>query len=240
MFKSAQPEKASSNKEKSKENLFLSLLLNVGIPIFALSKLSSILGPTPALLLALLGPTLYAIYDYMKRHQINPISMLGFMGALIKGLFAYYHLDGFWFAVQEAAIPASLGVYTILSAIMGKPLVTYFVYNESVFNLPKLEQRLADNGAQAEFSRLLWQLTLLFGASFFFAGGMNFVLARKIIVSPAGTEAFNLELAKMTGLSYGVIAVPKMILTALSLWWFIHHLKKLTGLSLDELFHEKS
>ncbi len=67
---------------------------------------------------------------------------------------------------------------------------------------------------------------------------MNFILAKKIITSPAGSAEFNLELAKMTGLSYGVIAVPKLILTIMGLWWFVHQLKKLTGLALEELFHE--
>ena len=228
-----------TNSEK-KENLLASILCNVAIPIFVLSKLSGNLGAMNALFFALLFPLGYAIYDYKKRKIKNPISMLGFASVLIKGLFAFYKLDGFWFALQEAAIPTFLGLFTIVSAWMGKPLVNYFIYNENIFNIALLEEKLHQNHSKSEFKKLLWYITFIFGGVFFLGGVLNYILAINIIVSPAATEAFNKELAQMTLWSYFVIAIPKIILTMLCLWWFIYKLKKLTGLKASEMMLDKN
>ena len=90
---------AASTSKDNKENLFVSLIFNVALPILILSKLSSHLGPMRALVVALAFPFFYAIYDFYKRRQANPISILGFVSTLIKGLFAFYRVDGFWFAL---------------------------------------------------------------------------------------------------------------------------------------------
>lgn len=222
-----------------KENLWISLLFNVAIPILILSKMSSVLGALNALLAALFFPFAYALYDFYKRRQANPISILGFSSTLIKGLFAFYQVDGFWFAVQEAAIPTFLGVFTIGSVWIKRPLVNYFLYNESVFNVELLNEKLAQNHAEEQFKRLVWQVTLVFGFAFFLGGALNYILAIRIIVSRAGTEAFNQELAKMTMLSYVVIVLPKLLITVSGMWWFIHKLKKLTGLQLENILRNQ-
>jgi hypothetical protein len=228
---------ASTSKE-NKENLFVSLIFNVLLPIFILSKLSSHLGPMKALVLALAFPFFYAIFDFYKRRQANPISILGFASTLIKGLFAFYQVDGFWFAVQEAAIPCFLGIFTIFSAWINKPLVNYFLYNENVFNIDTLEKKLDENKAKDKFKGLIWQITMIFGFAFFLGGILNYFLAIHIIVSPAGTAQFNAELARMTFLAYLVVVIPKMIISLFGVWWFIFKLKKFTGLSVNEILKE--
>ncbi len=232
-------EKSISTKKKNKENLFVSLLCNVVVPIFILSKLSKPLGAMQALMLALAFPVVYALYDFYKRRQANPISILGFVSTLIKGLFAFYKVDGFWFAVQEAAIPCFLGVFTILSAWFNKPLVNYFLYNENVFNIDLLEQKLRESNSLARFRVLIWQITMIFGAAFFLGGILNYFLALHIIVSPAGTPEFNSQLAHMTFLAYAVVVGPKMIISVAGIWWFVYNLKKLTGLKLGEILNEQ-
>jgi hypothetical protein len=228
---------ASTSKE-NKENLFVSLIFNVLLPIFILSKLSSHLGPMKALVLALAFPFFYAIFDFYKRRQASPISILGFASTLIKGLFAFYQVDGFWFAVQEAAIPCFLGIFTIFSAWINKPLVNYFLYNENVFNIDALEKKLDENKAKDKFKGLIWQITMIFGFAFFLGGILNYFLAIHIIVSPAGTTQFNTELARMTFLAYLVVVIPKMIISLFGVWWFIFKLKKFTGLSVNEILKE--
>jgi hypothetical protein len=57
-------------------------------------------------------------------------------------------------------------------------------------------------------------------------------------VSPAGTPEFNTQLAKMTGLAYLVVALPKMTISIFGLWWFIHQLKKFTGLKVNDILKD--
>lgn len=230
---------SSHSQKENKENLFISLVFNVLLPIFILSKLSSHLGPMRALLLALAFPFIYAIYDFYKRRQANPISILGFISTLIKGLFALYKVDGFWFAVQEAAIPCFLGAFTILSAWFNKPLVNYFLYNENVFNISLLEAKLIENNSIDKFKILMWQITMIFGFAFFLGGVLNYFLAINIIVSPAGTSEFNSQLAQMTLLAYLVVVLPKMAISIFGIWWFIFKLKKYTGLKVNEILKDQ-
>ena len=67
---------------------------------------------------------------------------------------------------------------------------------------------------------------------------LNYVLARYLLVSPAGTEAFNNELGKMHLWSWPVIVVPGMAMMMLALWRFIKGLQVSTGLKLDDLMHD--
>ncbi|APJ05182.1 VC0807 family protein [Silvanigrella aquatica] len=221
--------------KKSKENFLLSLLFFVIIPVLVLNKLSSTLGPLNALLLSLSVSLIYGIYDYFKRKQASLIAVLGITSILIKGIFACFKVDGLWFAIQEAAIPTFLGIFTIVSAWIGKPFVNYFIYNENIFKIEFLESKLKEKKAENAFKVLMWQITMVFGCAFFLSGLLNFILAIDIIVSPSGTEAFNKELAEMTWKSYIVIALPKTVISLFGLWWFIFRLKKLTGLNASEI-----
>jgi len=53
--------------------------------------------------------------------------------------------------------------------------------------------------------------------------------------SPAGSEAFNAELARMNLLSWPIIALPTMAMTIFALWRLLGGLKRATGLELEEL-----
>ena len=52
----------------------------------------------------------------------------------------------------------------------------------------------------------------MLAGTFLFSSVMNYLLARWVVTSPAGTEAFNNELGRMTLLSYPVIAIPSMLM----------------------------
>ena len=67
---------------------------------------------------------------------------------------------------------------------------------------------------------------------------LNYVLARLIVVSPAGTTAFNQELGKMTALSFPVIMAPLALLFALALFFLVSGIRKQTGLEVADIFRE--
>lgn len=64
---------------------------------------------------------------------------------------------------------------------------------------------------------------------------MNYLLARWVVTSPAGTEAFNEELGRLTLLSYPIIAIPSMLMMMGLLFWLARGAKALTGLDLHDM-----
>jgi len=56
-----------------------------------------------------------------------------------------------------------------------------------------------------------------------------------VVTSPAGTEAFNRELGRLTALSYPIIAVPSMLMMMALMFWLARGAKALTGLDLSDM-----
>ena len=109
------------NKQTTQDHPFVSLAFNIVIPVLVLQKLTSKLGPTYTLLLALLFPLAYGAYDYLKNHNKNWISVLGVVNTLFTGGFALLKLGGLWFAVKEAAFPLIIGVAVLVSNYLKTP-----------------------------------------------------------------------------------------------------------------------
>ena len=109
---------AGANREpraETQENPLVSLLFNIAIPALILYKLSTPerLGPVWGLLAGLAFPLGYGLYDFARRRRTNFISILGFVSILLTGGFGLMELDGIWFAVKEASIPALIGLAVI-------------------------------------------------------------------------------------------------------------------------------
>lgn len=227
--------------KERKENVLVSLLLNILIPSLILFKLSaeSRLGPLLALIVALLFPFIYGATDLFQRRKINYISLLGLVSLLLTGVIGLFELDGYYLAVKEAAVPLVIGLAGVISIKTQRPLVRMLVYNEKVIKVDKVNLALNAQGKKACFDRLLTHSTLMISASFFLSAVLNYVLARVIVVSAAGTEQFNAELGRMMMLSYPVIVIPSMIVMILTLWYLLAGIKRLTQLDLEEIFQIK-
>ncbi len=228
-----------SSPSPKRENLLVNIVCNLVLPFLILSKLSgeTRLGPIWALVLALMFPLGYFCYDFAQRRQANFVSILGFVSILLTGGFALMKLDGIWFAVKEASIPTVIGLAVLLSMNSKRPLIRQFVYNDQVINTPKVDAALTERGNEAAFKGLMRQAGWLVTLSFLISGVLNFVLARWLLTSPSGSEAFNQELAKMNLLSWPVIVVPSMGMMMFALFRLFGGIKRLTGLELEEIMH---
>ena len=220
------------------ENLLVSVVCNIVLPALILGKLSTParLGPAGALVAALLFPLGYGTYDFIRRRKANFIAVISFAGVLLTGSLGLLKLDGFWFAVKDAAISSLIGVAVVASLRSREPLVKTMFCNDTVMDLPRVEAALKERGAEAGFAGLLRQCTLIVAAAFFVSAALGYFLARYLLRSPAGTPEFNAELAKMHWFSWPIIGVPCMVLMMLALWRLIRGLKALTGLTTDEIF----
>ena len=79
----------------------------------------------------------------------------------------------------------------------------------------------------------------LLAGTFFFSAVMNYALAKWVVVSPSGTEAFNQELGKMMAMSYPVIAIPSMIMMLGIFYYLWRTINRLSGLELEEVIAVK-
>jgi hypothetical protein len=228
-----------SSAPAKRENLLLNLACNIAAPALILSKLSTEdrLGPVLALIVALAFPLAYGAADFLRRHSFNFISGIGFASTLLTGGFALAELDGFWFAVKEAAVPCVIGLLVLLSTKSKRPLIREFIYNPQVIDIPKVDAALAARGNSSAFDRLMQRSAWLVAGSFAISAALNFALARWLLTAPGGTPEFNAQLGKMQWLSWPVIVVPSMAIMMFALWQLLGGIKKLTGLELDQIFH---
>ncbi len=237
----------TEKKQVKKENTFLNLGFNLILPILLLNKgkqwFGSYLEPyfenvaVGVLLIAIAFPVVYFIYDYIKRSKYNVFSILGLISVLLTGGIGILEIPTEWFAVKEAAIPLLLGLAVLISLKTPYPLIRTLLYNPEIIDVDKVHDALVEHKSEAAFERLLVRCTWLLAGSFLLSGVLNFFLARWIVVSPSGTDAFNSEVSKMMAWSWPVIAIPSMAIMMYALMQLLGGIKKMTGLELDDVLH---
>jgi hypothetical protein len=222
------------------ENLILNLVFNVGLPTAIMSWASGpkLLGPKWGLLIALVFPLGYGLYDYAKRRRLNFISAIGFVSVLITGGFGLRKLDGFWFAVKDGVMPALIGLAVLASLRAKEPLVHEILYNPQVIDVERVEQALIARNTQDGFTQLMRRSSYLIAGAMLISAVLNYAFARWIIVSPPDTEAFNKELAKMHWVSMLGLSIPVIAMMMYALWQLMKGLEKLSGLTMDEILRQ--
>ncbi len=226
---------------KKKENPVINLLFNIVIPVGIIySRLTGpeYLGPLYGLILALSFPAAYFVYDLISRKKTNFISIIGFISIFLIGIIGVLELPSEWIAYEKAAIPLVIALAILISLKTPIPLVHKMFYNEEVWDVEKINHILSEKKKESQLSRIFTYSTYMLAASFIFSSVLNFTLAKIIIKSPTGTEAFTQELGKMMIVSKFVIAIPCTIIMMLILWYILHSMKKLTGLEMDDMFAE--
>jgi hypothetical protein len=214
-------------------------LVAIVIPSVILMKFSGpeSLGAVNALLLALAFPLGCGLYDFSQRRKLNLFAVLGLISVVLTGGIGLLQLDTQWLAMKEAAVPGLIGLAVVISAHTRYPLVRVLLYTPALLDVERVRERLTARGVEQAFEARLRQATRMLGGTFFFSAAMNYFLATWIVVSPAGSTAFNEELGRMTLLSYPVIALPATVMMMFVLYYLARVIRELTGLKLTELLH---
>jgi len=223
-------------KEK-KENLLVNIALNIIIPTVILTKFSGedALGVKYALIVALAFPIGYGIFDFGRAHKINLFSALGVISILLTGGISLLELDPAYIAIKEAAVPALLGLATVGSIYTRYPLVRTFLYNDKFIQVPKVNSALEKYDNKHAFDNRLRNASFMVASSFFLSSALNYGLAKYLLVSPPGTEEFNIELGKMTLWSFPVITLPAMSVMIITLVYLYRSITKLTHLDFEDI-----
>jgi hypothetical protein len=254
---------ATQNQPKQ-EHPLANILINVIIPVLVLSYLSKDpdlqeklgkvarpwhIGPLKAMILALLMPLGYGAWHFIQTRKGNFFSALGLISVLLSGGLTLYLWNangtvkptaGILFGIKEGLIPLVLGVAVLMSHRSPAPLIRVFLYNDTIFNIPKIERRIEELEARPEYENLLFGATKLFAASFFLSSLMNVLLAqwffRDFDASAIDAlEIYNSIIARLTGWGFAVIGVPILLFLFFTLKSLLKGLGKLTGFKDEEL-----
>ena len=246
-------EKDKINNSK-KENLLLNIGFNLILPILFLRKGSDWFGESLAsrlnsapdstlvgsimLIVAISFPIGYGILDFAKRRKWNFLSILGAVSALLTGGIGL--IPGAtvkMFAVKEAALPAILGIMTIVTLKTKRPLVHLFLFNPEVINVELVNDKLKIMNNHSAFDKLMARCTWLIAFTFILSASLNYFLSRLIVVTEPAIDkiAYNDEVGKMMGWSFPIISIPCMIVSAYAFWILINGIKNLTGLKFEEV-----
>lgn len=215
----------------------IDLLVSLIIPSVILMKFSgnSDLGASGALITALAFPISWGLFELVKYRKFNFIALLGLISVLLTGGIGLLQLDTQWLAIKEAAVPGIIGIAVLISTQTRYPLIKTLLYNPKVLNVDKISQKLDELGQTVVFESRLMNATYLLGGTFFFSSMMNYILARWIVTSPAGSAEFNEQLGQMTLLSYPVIAIPSMVMMMAVFYYLWRTIHGITGLALEDI-----
>jgi len=255
---------AAREPSKHQEHPLANILINVLIPVLALSYLSKDpefqqaigktaqpwhIGPLKALIVALAFPIGYGAWHFIKTRKANFFSALGFISVLLTGGLTIYLWNGdgtvkphadVLFGLKEGSIPLILGIAVIGSHYTSSPLLRVFLYSDSLFDIAKIERLVQEAASTERYRKILFQATLLFATSFFISTVMNFGLALYFLgdldhTASNARELYNERVAKLTGWGFAVIGVPILIFLFFTLRRLLAQLRSLTGLTDEEL-----
>jgi hypothetical protein len=128
-----------------------------------------------------------------------------------------------------------IGLVILGSTWTRTPLIRLMVFNDALFDVNRVHAALELRGNSLAFEQRLRTGTVMLAATFFFSAVANYLLARWVVTSPAGTTAFNQELGRLTALSYPIIAVPSMLMMMGLMYWLVRGAKAMTGLNLGDM-----
>ncbi|MDB1126104.1 VC0807 family protein [Vibrio algarum] len=224
-----------------KSRPMVDLLVSIALPAFILMKLSgeNELGPSGGLIVALAFPIGWGLFELIKYRKFNFIALLGLVNVLLTGGIGLLELDNKWLAIKEAAVPAVIGVAVLVSTFTSSPLVKTLLFNPSIMDVETIIQRLQQRKSIVAFESRLMTATYLIACSFAFSATMNYILAKWIVTSPAGTAAFNAELGQLTLYSYPMIALPSTAMLLGVFYYLWRTIHDLTGLELDQVLAKK-
>ena len=238
-----------TQEEKPGASLFSNICYNIILPVVILKQGPKIINKffqdyaehaqVISLIVALAIPTAYGLYELIKYKKRNMVSVLGVVSILLTGGFALLKVEGIWFAVKEAAVPLAIGIAVLVSAFTKKSLIEMMLYNPSVIKVDLIEEKLRTENKLDALKKHLRFCTIILAFSFFISAALNYWLAYDIFVSgvegEVSDETMNDMVQEMIWKGYVVIALPCMIIMVGLLIYLIKGLKKLTGMSTEEL-----
>ena len=241
-----------------KENPLISISFNIFIPVLILKNgenwihkilqlldiaelpvqfLDTINLSSMAFLIALIFPVGYFIYDFLKRKNVNVISILGFINVLLTGGIGIFGerfgLSKNWFIIKEGALPSLIGLTLITLRKFRKESFNKILLNDMLFDNYKIGSSINDE-RQYEFERIVYRAGSHFIIGLFMSSFVQFVLASIIVTANPGEPLFNEQVATMTWVSFLAVFVITMSIVGKGYLGLISGVEKITGLKRED------
>ena len=230
-------QKNTAGIPQHKPRPLIDLLVSIVIPSVILMKFSGAqdLGAARGLIVALAFPIAWGLFELIRYRKFNFIAILGIVSVLLTGGIGLLELDLKWLAIKEAAVPGVICIAVLISTRTRYPLIRTLLYNPKIMQVDRIHTALEEKSLVETFDKRLLNATYMLASTFFFSSVMNYIMAKWIVTSPTGSEAFNEELGRLTLISYPMIAIPSMIMMFGVLYYLWRTIHGLTGLDLEEL-----
>ena len=118
-----------------------------------------------------------------------------------------------------------IGIFLITSSKTKSPILKALLYNDTIFNIQKINKRLK-KGDDKEISMILQSSTYYVASAFFISSILQFILGIIIITVDPGTPKFNDQVGTMTWVSYFVVLVPSFTMFGIGIYKIINGIIK--------------
>lgn len=216
----------------------LELLCTVGLPLLILQFGTPWfgLGPVAVSVWAAVPAAGWVGAQIVRERTVSALGALALVGVALSGAVAVLQVDGGWFAWKEALLPVAIGVVTAATA--ATPWAVVGVLFDRILD-PGAVARLREVPERgAAYAGAVRRATLELAASFAAPGLIAFGLARALVVSPGGTDAYVTELGRYTMWSFPMVTVPGVLLSVAVLRRAMGHVEAAAGVPFEELLPE--
>lgn len=174
----------------------VNILVNIAIPVVVLLTLSTPdrLGPVPALLLAVGIPAVWGTIGLARTRKLEVSAILGVISVLATGVIGVFELNTRLFAIKEAAIPLGFAALLVTSNATKFPISTLLA--DVVQRRDRVRSALDTPERQSEYHQHLVRVGTIWAGIMGLSGVLKFALATWLVQAPAGTQAFNHQLAQ--------------------------------------------
>lgn len=208
----------------------LNVLINIALPVFILLRLSSPdrLGPVPALVLAVTIPIVWGLYGLIRTRKPDISSILGIISVLLTGVIGVFELNTRLFALKEGAIPFLFAVVLIASNHTRFPIVTLLA--DVVQRRDRVQNQLDEHGGHVAYHQHMIESGKRWALIMITNGTLKMILASFVVTAPAGTEAFNRDLAMWEIVQIPTTMVVATVLILSLIWYIVCGTAEITGL----------
>lgn len=174
----------------------VNILVNIAIPVVVLLTMSSPdrLGPIPALLVAIGIPAVWGAIGLARKRKPDASAILGVVSVLATGVIGVFELNTRLFALKEAAIPLGFAIVLLVSNTTKFPISTLLA--DMVQRRDRVRSTIDQLGREGEYRQHLVRVGSIWAGIMALSGVLKLLLATWLVRAPAGTEAFNHQLAR--------------------------------------------
>lgn len=196
--------------------LTLDILIGAALPVVLLKYGTAPLGVLPAYLLAGLVPVAWVLFDlFALTRRFNFISAYGGWSAVMRGVLAFWFVDGALFAFKDSASYLFAVLVFGGSLFLSAPVTRAIALQGLAPDTPERRAWTDRLLAEPRVKAALWRSAAIIGGTNLVFGLANFVINWVFVTATFGTAAFNDQVANVNAVTRLVLVLPDMV----ALFW---------------------